>query len=77
MRDMSEKQFLAALANHGMHLEGFMGYVRLNVPSQYICVSMFNAGPKLRQKLAYLLREQDRHIAEAEAMRQSKDPVSA
>lgn len=64
MRDMSEKQFMAALANHGMRLEGVMGYVRLNVPGQHIAVSMLNANaPTFRARLSYLLREQDRLIA--------------
>jgi hypothetical protein len=30
-RDMSEKQFLAALERHGMKCEGFMGYVNLGI----------------------------------------------
>lgn len=66
MRDMSKKQFLAALKRHGMVPEGFMGYVRLNVSGQHVCVSHWNAGNNLRAKLAYLLREQEKRQAEAE-----------
>lgn len=67
MRDMTKRQFAEALKRYGMEPEGFMGYVRLNVPGHHICVSHWNAGPNLRAKLAYLIREQERRQAEAEA----------
>lgn len=68
-RDMSKKQFLAALAKHGMSMAGFMGYVNLGIPGEQISVSHWNAGDNFRAKLAHLLRERDKWIAKIEKER--------
>jgi len=54
-RDMTLKQFNAALAKHGMQRTGFMGYVKLGVGG--VEVSILNAGNRRRDWLAYLLAE--------------------
>lgn len=62
-RDMTQKQFDAALAKHGMQRTGFMGYVKLGVGG--VEVSMLNAGDRRRDRLAYLLakkREVEKRI---------------
>jgi len=64
MRDMTKKQFMQALERHGMKFEGFLGYVNLGVPGKHVAVSVHNAGPKLRDKLAYLLQQRERVEAE-------------
>lgn len=65
-RDMSRKQFAEALKRHGMHWEGFLGYVNLGIPAHHICVSVLNAGPSRRAQLAYLLLKRDEYIAQEE-----------
>lgn len=62
-RDMTQKQFDAALARYGMRDEGFAGYVNINVPCCHVMVSKLNAGTNRRAQLAYLLRKRDEHIS--------------
>lgn len=64
MRDITKRQFAEALRRHGMHWEGFMGYVNLGLPGRHTCVSVLNAGPNRRAQLAYLLREREKYEAE-------------
>ncbi len=64
---MTKSQFIAALnrhgAEHGAELSPVfsLGYVEMPL-SNGRCVGIYryNAGPRLRDQLAYLLREQDR-----------------
>lgn len=59
-RDMSWAEFRAAYERAGFVSTGFMGYYRLpNAP--HVSVSVLNAGPKLRARLAYLHRENDKY----------------
>jgi hypothetical protein len=64
IRDMSKQQYLDALARNGFTSEGFMGYYDLGIPNQKIAVSVINAGASRRARLAYLLRERDKHLKE-------------
>lgn len=66
-KDMSDKQFLAALKRHGFGLQGFMSYVRLPIPGHHISVSFRNAGTNHRAQLAYLLRELESNKKRLEA----------
>jgi hypothetical protein len=69
VRDMSNKQFLAALTRHGMKPTGFMGYVELGNGTN-TSVSMLNAGTtNLRAILAYLLKQLEKRKAEMERER--------
>lgn len=55
-RDMTERQFKAALKKHGFGGVGPMGYVQL--PDSTCSVSLLNANSdSYRDMLAYLLRE--------------------
>lgn len=58
-RDMSETQFAEACARYGFIREGFMGYYRLPGPG-HTCVSVWNAGERRRDQLAYLIRENEK-----------------
>lgn len=55
-RDISKRQFLAALKRHGMTPQGFLGYVEV-LPGRL--ASILNAGTRRRDQLAYLLRCRD------------------
>lgn len=59
-RDMSKKEFGAACERRGFEPEGVMGYYRLNLPGRHHCVSVYNAGDRRRDQLAYLIREQEK-----------------
>ena len=68
-RDMSAAQFKAALKRNGMAPE-FAGYVKVATTANGSALSVYarNAGPRRRDQIAYLLREQERFIsAEAKA----------
>jgi hypothetical protein len=55
-RDLTDKQFNAALARHGMFRVGFLGYVGVTMRTH---VSMHNAPRRTnRARLAYLLKAQ-------------------
>jgi len=56
IRDMTSKQFLAALKRHNMKFTGVLGYVELGIPGNSISVSVLNAGKNHRAQLAYLLK---------------------
>lgn len=56
-RDMTEKQYRAALRRHDFHDQGFLGYVDIG---HGVMVSVWNAGVRRRDRLALLLRERDR-----------------
>ena len=59
VKDMTEKQFFAALTRHGAKWTGLMGYVEF---ADGVFISCLNAGKGLRAKLAYLLKEHDRIV---------------
>ena len=59
-RDMTERQFQAALAKHGFGEVGHFGYVALPEPHSNVHVSLLNAGERRRDQLAYLLREAEK-----------------
>lgn len=63
-RDLTRAQFQKAMRDNGWQIQGFMGYVRLNIPGRHVCVSVWNAGKRRRDQLAYLANEQ----AKAEAV---------
>lgn len=65
VRDMTQAQFDAALAKHGMQRTGFMGYVTVYRSARgSTSVYPGNAGTRRRAQLAYLLRERDKAEAE-------------
>ena len=43
-----------------------MGYYDLGIPGHKIATSVLNAGATRRAKLAYLLREKDKHLERIE-----------
>lgn len=55
-RDMSERQFLAALKKRGMR-PALMGYVRV---TESTAVYRYNAGERRRDQLAYLIEQQEK-----------------
>lgn len=70
-RDMTQAQFKAALAKHGMTMVGWGGYVTVRrtyredgSQKSALNVCRLNAGTNLRAQLAYLLRAKDRDEAE-------------
>lgn len=60
-RDMSQKQYLAAMERHGFIRDPGMGYWQLPIANKEILVSDWNAGSNRRTKLAYMLRELKRN----------------
>ena len=67
-RDMSEREFKAAMKRHGFGEIGPLGYVKL--PGTNTSVSIFGKGSgRLRATLAYLLREKSKAQAEMELAR--------
>ncbi len=58
-RDLTEKQFQAALKRNGMSRPGVFGYVDVGNGVQ---ISVWNAGAKAsrRQQLAFLIADRDR-----------------
>ena len=54
IRDLTEAQFKTRCRESGFVPEGFMGYYRLPIPGHHLCVSIFNAGERRRDQLAYL-----------------------
>ena len=55
MRDMTEKQYLQALKNHGITREGFLGYCSCKEKTP-VQISERNGGTKRRERLAYLIQ---------------------
>jgi hypothetical protein len=65
-RDMTQKQFDLAVARAGWKREGFLGYYRFERPDgdgSALCVSIYNAGPLRRERLAYLHAQADKYLA--------------
>lgn len=58
-RDLSRGQFVARMKAAGFVPE-LLGYWRLPFQERHVCVNELNGGPRLRDRLAYLLREADR-----------------
>jgi hypothetical protein len=75
---MTEAQFQAALARHGMRIQGLPGYVCV-LPSESgagLHVYRYNAGKRRRDQLAYLLAEKENGIkrrAEAERAAEERE----
>ena len=59
-RDMSQAEFEKRLRANGFETEYFMGYWR----KDGISISEWNCGGTRREKLAYILRQHSRHMAE-------------
>ena len=59
-RDMSEQQFLKAAKKNGFTPD-CMGYWHLAKPHENVSVYRFNAGPRRRSQLAYLIDQQKKH----------------
>ena len=59
-RDMTQKQFEAALKRNGIGPCKFMGYHKI---SKHASVSVWNAGDKRRDQLAYLIEQKRKHEA--------------
>lgn len=67
-RDMSKKAFAAALKRYNMEPCGFLGYVIVwRTSNASARVSRYNAGPRLRDQLAYLIEKQDEFRARSAA----------
>lgn len=63
-RDLTKRQFLAALERNGFRNKGIWGYVEFSIPAGgTYSICRFNAGPRLREQLAYLLRRREEIIA--------------
>lgn len=60
-RDMTKAQFKAACNRRGFKSEGFMGYYRLEYEGRQVLVSVWNAGDRGRDQLAYLIRQFEKH----------------
>lgn len=59
-RDMSKAQFDKECKRYGFKPTGFLGYYSLpNTPTH---VSVLNAGPRRRSRLAYLIREHEKAL---------------
>lgn len=63
-RDMTKGQFREACKRHGFKPAGFMGYYEL---SGGVSASLFNAGKRRRDQLAYLIRENEKWKAKRKA----------
>ena len=62
-RDMTPKQFDAALQRHGMTRRGeLFGYVKI-MEEPTVCVCRYNGGNTHRAQLAYLISEQTKAVA--------------
>lgn len=57
-RDMSQREFDAALLRNGMK-RGYFGYYDVGIPGHNLNVYAGNAGAKRRAQLAYLISERD------------------
>lgn len=53
-RDLSTAQFLRALDREGFGRPEVMGYVNLGIEGHTVHASIFNAGERRRDQLAYL-----------------------
>jgi hypothetical protein len=53
-RDLTKKQFAEALERGSFVAQGFLGYYRLPIEGHNVCVSIWNAGTRRRDQLAYL-----------------------
>ena len=72
LRDMTERQYKDALQRHGFSSEGFMGYYKLGTTGTR--VSVLNAGPSRRSKLAYLLAEYEKAQQRADTEAHNFEP---
>lgn len=62
-RDLTEQQFLAALEREGFGKPQAMGYCDLGLPDRKVSCSIWNAGSRRRDQLAYLqqMRRRERN----------------
>lgn len=72
MRDMTPRQFMAALERHDMKPAGFMGYIEIGIENHRISVCKFNAGNNRRAQLAYLLKSKAEWESRLEAEQEAK-----
>ncbi len=63
-RDMTEIQFVNACSRRNFKPQGFMGYYNIGGGR---CVSVDNAGPRLRDRLAYLIRMESEWLQKQDA----------
>ena len=77
-RDMTQQQFDRECARYGFTPEGFMGYYHILLSAgQAVNVSVWNAGPNRRARLAYLLEmqaENERRIERETAATTTGEP---
>lgn len=64
-RDMTQKQFDAALEKRGMKKLPFMGYVDIG-GGRHVSVLNAGIGSRRRDQLAYLIQHQNKMLAEQE-----------
>lgn len=64
-RDLSRAQFIAKAKALGFAPE-FMGYWKLPTPNEYVSICSLNGGKRFRDRLAYLVAANARHIASGE-----------
>ena len=62
MRDLSRKQFTATLRGRGFTPE-MLGYWKLPLMDTHISVNELNGGPRLRDRLRWLLAELERRAS--------------
>lgn len=70
-RDMTKEAFRQKCEDYGFVPQGFLGYYSLASPCDNHHVSVLNAGPSRRERLAYLIAQQQR--AEKEVARATGD----
>jgi hypothetical protein len=58
---MTAAQFASACKRAGFEPE-MLGYYKLPVPGHHICTNVLNAGPRLRDRLAYLHEQTDEYL---------------
>lgn len=61
-RDLTEKQFREKCERYGFRPKGFLGYYSL--PDTIVEVSVWNAGDRRRDQLAYLIQK-NRELAKS------------
>ena len=61
-RDMTQAQFDKACKKHGFKSQGVMGYYSLGPTVPNGSASVFNAGSRRRDQLAYLIQSRDKFL---------------
>ena len=60
IKDISRATYLKKMAEYGFVGDPF-GYWRLPLPGRHVYICDLNGGERYRDKLAYMLRQLDRH----------------